>query len=516
MTVRTIGQGGALLVALLVMLWAPAAFAHASLIGSDPVDGAVLDGAPQSFVLRFNETVRPIIGRLTLPDQTTIMLDTPPTGAEVTFTLPEVQAQGSYLLSWRVTSGDGHPAAGGTLFSVGHASETGAVETRAPRSTRTILWILRSLLLSGLLFGVAGIAFAHFAATPAPHAARIAIGIALVALPLTGLFQALDILGQGPGALLTRAPWAEVLRGPPALALVLAALSLVLARWAVLRPGLVLPALALMAGAVATTGHAATAAPQLLMRPAVALHVLAAGFWLGAFLPLIAALQGGQASRALHRFGALIPWALVVLLASGAALSVVQLEQVQALWTTAYGRVLMAKLALVAGLLGLGLYNRARLTARAEAGDSLPLIRAIRAELVLAVLVIAALGLWRFTPPPRNIPPAATVIQQHIGNERVSARLDLGANRAGPVSVALSRITLDGRPLSPKETRVEFSKPAFGLGPFSRTAPTAAGRVDAGTFVLPMDGFWVLRVTFLIEDFRSEEVMDIVTLEPLP
>lgn len=510
------GEPFAILLALCLALWLPAmARAHSQLLSSAPAEGAVLDTAPDRITLRFGEPVRPIIARLTRPDDTTGVLPDPVfADGLVTWTLPDATAQGSYLLSWRVTSADGHPLAGGLLFSVGHPSGISTGAEGAPPATRAGLWLARAVLLSGLILGAGGAGFTLISGRAAPRFSRLAAGAGLIALPVVVLFQGLELLGAGPASASDAAPWAEGLAGPPALALGLAALSLILAL-AARRPGPAALSLLTFAASAASSGHAATAAPQAMMRPAVALHVLAAGFWIGALAPLAALLREGRGDNALRRFSAAIPWALGLLIATGIALAMVQLGRIGALWSTDYGRVLTAKLALVAALLALALWNRLRLTPLAEAGRPAPLIRAIRVEILLGIAIVAVLALWRFTPPPRALGPPPTPVVQAISGDHASARVTVSANRPGPVTVILDDFRLDGAPFVPLETTVEFAKPAWGLGPFTRTLPKAEGpRVDAGTFLLPMEGFWVLTVTLLIDDFRSERIRDIVTLEP--
>ena len=55
--------------------------------------------------------------------------------------------------------------------------------------------------------------------------------------------------------------------------------------------------------ALALSGHASNAAPQWLTRPSVFVHVVCVTFWVGALLPLIAAVQAGEGARA----GAVLP-----------------------------------------------------------------------------------------------------------------------------------------------------------------------------------------------------------------
>jgi copper transport protein len=54
----------AMLLAILLVAASEGAHAHAVLVGSTPVDGAVLDRAPDRVMLQFNEPVRVISLRL--------------------------------------------------------------------------------------------------------------------------------------------------------------------------------------------------------------------------------------------------------------------------------------------------------------------------------------------------------------------------------------------------------------------------------------------------------------------
>ncbi|MTH61309.1 copper resistance CopC/CopD family protein [Paracoccus litorisediminis] len=495
-----------------LLLSAGVALSHASLIASDPADATVLEASPPTISLTFSEPVRPLVARLTTADGKTRLLPPPdPAEMRLTYALPPDLAQGSHLVSWRVTSADGHPVAGALLFSVGAPSDAITVQSDAPMLTRAGVWALRAILIAALLFGIGGAVHAAFLTGRRAVFPRLAAGAGLCLLPALAGFHGLELLALPPSGLLGTAPWREAATGPPGLAFVLAGTGLALA----LLPGRVAAALALiMAGlAAATSGHAATAAPQLLMRPAVALHVIAAAFWIGALVPLLADLaQGGQG--ALRRFSVVIPWVLALLLASGVAIALVQLGHPAALWSTAYGRVLLVKLALVALLLLLAALNRHWLTPRAESGNPRPLRVAIGVEVVLALLVIGTIALWQFTPPPRSLPqgPPSTVMQLNEG--ALSARLEVSPPRVGTVTLRLSDLRLDGQPVNNMPVEIELSKPAYGLGPFRHQITAAAGSVDAGRFLLPLDGYWVLRLKVLASDFRVEELRDLIEIAP--
>src|SRR5690606_3436641 len=149
-------------------------------------------------------------------------------------------------------------------------------------------------------------------------------------------------------------------------------------------------ALAAVGLALAASGHASTASPQMLTRPLVFIHAVAVAWWLGALLPLALAVRQGGVERetALLRFSRFIPYWLAALRLSGPVLAWIQVERVSALWTTAYGRVLLVKLALVAALLVIAAGNRWLLTvpvARGEARADRRMVAAIGFEIAVAV-----------------------------------------------------------------------------------------------------------------------------------
>jgi putative copper resistance protein D len=126
------------------------------------------------------------------------------------------------------------------------------------------------------------------------------------------------------------------------------------------------------------------------------LHLLAAGAWLGALLPLCAMLlrpaDSSSVAAALARFSALGPIVVGVVLASGLVNGwfLVGPAHLEAVLTSAYGRLLLAKVALFVAMLVLAALHRFRL-APALAGGAPPsrVLRALR----LSMLTETALGL---------------------------------------------------------------------------------------------------------------------------
>ena len=148
-------------------------------------------------------------------------------------------------------------------------------------------------------------------------------------------------------------------------------------------------------------------------------HLVAAGAWVGALLGLVLlvtrpasrvdAAHLGLTHRALHGFGAVGSILVATIIITGLvnAWLLVGVGQVRALGATAYGQLLIAKLALFAAMLALASLNRFRLTPALEtsipASDHPQALRALRASLAVeTACAIAILGLvaWLGTLEP--------------------------------------------------------------------------------------------------------------------
>ena len=135
----------------------------------------------------------------------------------------------------------------------------------------------------------------------------------------------------------------------------------------------------------------------------LALHLGGVAFWLGALLPLRQMCAGagdGESAFVLadvaDRFGWIAQRVVAVLILAGVAYAAILTGSVVALLTSAYGLVLLAKIGLVAGLLGLAARNRIRIVPALQAGD-LSAVRQLRTSidreiiLALAILVMSSL-----------------------------------------------------------------------------------------------------------------------------
>ena len=506
------------------------ALAHASLISSQPEDGAVLPESPERFILIFNEPVAPL--RLQLIDalgKATPLTNIVQHDATVIVRPPGTLDQGTHVLSWRVVSSDGHPVGGTVVFSVGQPNATTPIrEARSDPLLNTGIWLVRIVIFIALFFGLGGAVFAHWiAARSLPARTERLLGALCAAGPLAVLLsvglQGLDALELPLPALGQANVWQTGFSTSYGSSALFAFLALA-AAWLslLLRSGARMLALAalLAAGfALAASGHAAAAAPQWLTRPSVWLHAVAIALWIGSLWPLAVLLRGDatSAQAALRRFTLIIPFVLVALLASGTILAVIQLARVQALWTTNYGLILSIKLAAVSGLLALAAANRFWLTRKAEAGDiaeRLRLRRSIVAEIGLALLIFALAAGWRFTPPPRSVvAEQSEFIHFHSGS--VMADITLVPGRVGRSAAEIMIRDGDYQPMAPKGVTLVLAHPASGIEPLRREAVSIGDnrwRID--DVLLPSAGRWRLRVDVLIDDFQKISVEDDILVRP--
>lgn len=272
--------------------------------------------------------------------------------------------------------------------------------------------------------------------------------------------------------------------------------------------------------ALASSGHASSAPPQWLTRPAVFVHALAVAGWIGALIPLGLALRdgGAQALTALARFSAIIPWVVAALVASGIVLAVIQVGTPAALWETAYGRVLLVKLAFLAVLFVLAGANRWRLTHPTAMGDERArrhLVRSVAIEVLLVVLVLGTVAVWRFTPPPRALAiAAAEPATAHAMSARTMADLSVTPGHAGPVVASVILMTIDYGPVDAKEVTFVFSNPAAGIEPIRRPASKPGDGTWRAEATLPVPGRWTVRIDVLIDDFTLERAMGEFELRP--
>lgn len=531
-----------LLAALLWLMLASApAWAHASLVQTEPANASVLAQAPETLTLRFSEDVTPTRLQIVEPDGRALApRAVHADGATLTVRLPPL-GDGSHALSWHVISADGHPVAGVVTFAVGAAAARPApVSARMPGALAAAIWLARVLLYLGLFVGVGGVFYGAWllpGRTQAGGEPSRAAGRAIDAALLLGLLsagmsaglQGADMLGLGAAQGMGWRAWRTGAGSPYGLTLGIAALAMALAlaarhmRAPRAARGTSLLALIGVGLALAASGHASTAPPQWATRPAVFLHATGIALWVGALLPLAGALRAGNAlgPPALARFSRLIVYPLTVLVLAGLVLAAIQLGSPSALLTTGYGRVLVLKLALVAAVLLLAAFNRWRLTgavARGEAHAARRLRRCIAVETAVLLAILAVVALWRFTAPPRSLALAAHTahaqdsVQVQLHDPRAMVDLRLAPAHAGPVAITAAIRGASG-PLVAQEVRYTLSNRAVGIEALhAQATEVSPGVWRADAVAIPTAGRWTIEVAILVDAFTQVRLEGTATL----
>jgi copper transport protein len=240
-----------------------------------------------------------------------------------------------------------------------------------------------------------------------------------------------------------------------------------------------LPVLVFGAGALAVTsaaGHAWTAPDRAVAVASDLAHMGAVAVWVGGLVALLVALPllptPADRLRLATRFSGLAVGAVVVVAVSGTVSGWQQVGSVEALFSTTYGRLVLAKVAGFAGLVAMGWANRSRLVPLV--GRALgPLQRSLRFETMLAALVLAVTAALVQQPPARTEADAGPV--------------DLTATAAGG---QVATATVDPATPGPNDIHLYFYGPS-GTEPL----PVDAVQVTAGTAGVPPRRLQVTPIT---------------------
>jgi methionine-rich copper-binding protein CopC len=112
---------GTMLAGALALGWQAPALAHDKLDSSSPKDGAALDAAPSEIVLTYSEAVQASFANVVVagPGGTNIAEGKPQVvGNKVTQPVKSEAPTGTYTVSWRVVSSDGHPIDGTFTYGI--------------------------------------------------------------------------------------------------------------------------------------------------------------------------------------------------------------------------------------------------------------------------------------------------------------------------------------------------------------------------------------------------------------
>jgi copper transport protein len=362
-----------------VALAAPAAAsAHARLLHTSPPDGWVSAKPPLAVLVVFDDTIRVAPGNEIVRNGVGPVSTERPRivgGRRLVIPFRRGLAEGDYSVRWAVESDDGHLESGVFAFGVGlgRPPPVSVLEPLATGPTASSV-LARWLFLAGVLVAVGLALFSLVVSFPEGDAAE-QTALLLCASTVVAAVGAADEAHRV--GLSTRDGTA--LGAGFVVAVVVATLgaAATMERRA-LRPAAI--AALCLAPIPAVAGHALDAGLPRLNVVADVLHVAAAAAWVGVLLGLLV-----LRAPATRRAAVLAAAAVAVVAATGILRASYELVAFSQLWTTSYGRVLLAKTALFVAALVVGYLVRRNPTRRAAV--ELALVSAI----VIAVAVLVQL-----------------------------------------------------------------------------------------------------------------------------
>ncbi|MEU7901287.1 copper resistance protein CopC [Actinoplanes sp. NPDC049118] len=516
---------------------APAA-AHAAMLTATPEPGSVVATAPDEIVVTFTEGITPVADRTQVlaPDGKRITGEVTADGRTLRIRVRRADRPlGTYLVSYRIISADSHPVGGALTFSVGapsarppegdpgavHGSVTAAVPAFkflgyagltlivGPALLLALLWPRRLSRRGPILLVRAGLAATAAATlgalwTQAPYSSGAPlwdVSVTELADVLAGPFG-LTLLGRLAALAVVAALLPPVLRGAGG-------------RWrglAVLGAG---------AAGLATwplTGHAAEAPLTGAIVAADVVHMAAMAVWLGGLVTLSVFLLRRAHPRVL---GVILPvwsrWAalaVVWLVGAGVVQAVVQVGPAGALLSTAYGRLLLAKVAILAVVLTAAAFAR-RLVHRGSAGATGParLRRTVGIEIAATVVVLALSAVLVQVTPARSAANERAAdtgkgVSQTLTSDLFTLQfyvypVELGENN----TVHGFTYTPEGKPLPAAEWTVTNRLTGHDLEPVSAPMLPLTPRNDAvGALTFPLPGTYELSFTVRVSEIDQATV----------
>lgn len=450
----------------LLALWcgSATAAAHAVLVSSDPAYGSTIAHEPDLVSLTFDEPVTAGQDAVTLSDADGQRVDAGSTtttdgGRTVRRHLRAGLPDGTYLLGWSLLSADGHLVSGSIVFGIGVPPDLSVAVARPDPLVAALDTIVR--LLTGL--GYAGVALA----VGIPIVARLTwpAGFRTRAVPqlirigaATTALTALLIFAATPGRLAGSPGWgqpqvwaqatttilgaAAVLRAAAATLLAFAAskTAAAFAASAVAKQttqpsgsfgGRTAPSVVaglVVIGTTAVSGHAVSGEYRWIAIVSTVLHLVAMAVWTGGVAIVLLVWRTPVRAEVVRRFGPVAASAVGVVVVTGVFQAWRAVDPVASLWSTSWGLLLLAKvalagLAIVAALVvrrgkSAGFQALTAGTARRDRGWG------VRVEFGLQVAVLVVSAVLTGVAPARETYDPATTVEFAMGPFRAEVAVD--------------------------------------------------------------------------------------------
>ena len=529
----------------------PVADAHAVLQSSSPSDQSVLSGSPGHVRLTFGEAVTLVPGSLRVFDANGSRVDQGvakhgASSSEVVVALKPNLPTGSYAVAWRVISADTHPVHGGFVFSVRSAGKTKSLDkliNQSPqRSDQVIGAVLRGvgyLTTFGLVGAAIFIAFVqrrntgdaritnHLAALAAvalvaqvvqiPVSAALATGEGLKSLFSPGVFA--EVLGQGTWITLAGVAFAA-----------LAALVAVIVT-GVWRRGMAVASLLLLTGAFVASGHTRSTDPTWLISIVDAVHIAAGAVWFGGLGMLLRSLWVSRraeppedpvvAAEEVVGFSRIATITVFAVGIAGVVLAYVEIRSLRGLFSTAYGRLVLAKFALLIVVGVVASFNHYRLVPALVKRPDRPvrwryLRRTLVAEVMGLIAIFGLTGVLVNSVPSRTALASKAVYSATARVGSGSINLVIDPARTGPTALHLYLLDAHGRPDNHvKSMAVSLIQDQLSIGPIDHTLRRAGpGHFVTNGILFTVPGKWIVTMQVRVDEFTENSAILSVNVAP--
>ncbi|MBS4174937.1 copper resistance protein CopC [Bacillus sp. FJAT-49736] len=363
-------------------------FAHAYIVKSTPQEDEVLQKAPKDVSIQFDEEIQPGFRSLKVLDQTGKRVDrnnahiNKKSKAILEASLKSDLPDGTYTIQWNVISSDGHPVNGTIPFQIGKSGGSAGLSQATTNGytphadmiiIRWLFYISCSLLIGCLFFSLyvyKGTPF-YFSNT-SKRILRYSIQGMFISIVLSLPLQTTIDAGVNWASAINFSMLLETLKSTSfgmvwilqiALMIILYFITYYIIhssakqKWAYAG---ILAVLAILASK-SFIGHATTSSNKWIGITMDFLHMSSAALWIGSLLAMVLLLRKKDNELiywlTIQRFSYWGAAFVTVIVGTGIYESIQFIPTLNALISTAYGQIIIAKSVLLLLMIGLALFN---------------------------------------------------------------------------------------------------------------------------------------------------------------
>jgi copper transport protein len=274
----------------------------------------------------------------------------------------------------------------------------------------------------------------------------------------------------------------------------------------------------------ALAGHASIQSPTAVFFPSDVLHVLGASVWVGGIACLLMAVP--KATRqleppertplllgALARFSPMALAGVIAISATGVIQAYIDVRNVEGLLHSTYGALIIAKVALLVALIGLGWINRERvipMLRRLAGAGSTPgaagglARRTMRGELALMLCVFGVTSALITYAPPIDAATGPFSTSTTLGAAELEMTVEPAKVGLNTVHLYLIDAKTGAQFTATKELTASARLPSKGIGPLPlKTTLAGPGHYILSNAVLSPGGTWSVEIVDRVSEFEE-------------